>query len=202
MTTFSHSCIKPWADGPFQVPEVRSMATKADALLEQAVQVGLLHDDVKTARAGLPPDKRDSTTAVLAELVRRSKLTKFQAEAILKGKAKGLLLGNYILLDRLGQGGMGIVYRARHTMMDRTAAVKLLPATLKENTESVQRFLREVKAAAQLEHPNIVQAYDAGSVNGRYFLAMEYVEGVTLDTLVKERGRLPVSTAVDYVVQA
>jgi hypothetical protein len=139
---------------------------------------------------------------VLAELIRRGKLTKFQASHILKGKAKALLLGGYILQDLLGQGGMGLVFRARHTMMERTAAVKLLPATLKGNTENVQRFLREVKAAAQLEHPNIVQAYDAGTANGRYFLAMEYVQGVTLDKLVKERGRLPVSTAVDYVVQA
>src|SRR5262245_13717871 len=178
------------------------MATTVDALLEQAVQVGLLHDDVRTARAGLPADKRGSTPAVLTELVRHGKLTKFQAEAILKGKAKSLLLGNYILQDLLGQGGMGIVYRARHTMMDRTAAVKLLPATVKGNTQSVQRFLREVKAAAQLEHPSIVQAYDAGSLNGRYFLAMEYVPGVTLDKLIKQRGPLPVSTAVDYVVQA
>src|SRR5262245_1584035 len=178
------------------------MATKVDSLLEQAVQVGLLHDDVRTARDGLPADKRDSTPDVLAELVRRGKLTKFQANAILNGKSKFLLLGNYILQDLLGQGGMGVVYRARHTMMERTAAVKLLPATLKENSENVRRFLREVKAAAQLEHLSIVKAYDAGSGNGRYFWAMEYVQGMTLDKLVQQRGPLPVSTAVDYVAQA
>jgi tRNA A-37 threonylcarbamoyl transferase component Bud32 len=178
------------------------MAIKVDVLLEQAVQAGLLHNDLRAARAALPADKRDSPPDVLAELVRRGKLTKFQASYILKGKARALLLGGYILQDLLGQGGMGMVFRARHTMMERTAAVKLLPATLKENTENLQRFLREVKAAAQLEHPNIVQAYDAGTANGRYFLAMEHVQGVTLDKLVKERGPLPVSTAVDFVVQA
>jgi tRNA A-37 threonylcarbamoyl transferase component Bud32 len=178
------------------------MSTKVDALLEQAVQLGLLQCDLKTARDALPVDKRDSAAEVLAELVRCGKLTKFQATHILKGKGAALLLGGYIIQDLLGQGGMGMVFRARHTMMERTAALKLLPATLKENTESVQRFLREVKAAAQLEHPNIVQAYDAGSAKGRYFLAMEYVQGMTLEALVKERGPQPVSTAVDYVVQA
>ena len=86
--------------------------------------------------------------------------------------------------------------------MDRTAAVKLLPTTLNKNPADVKRFLREMKAAAQLEHPNIVQTYDAGCANGRYFLAMECVEGKTLDRTVKERGPLPVSLAVDFVLQA
>lgn len=179
-----------------------AMPVKVDALLDQAVKAGLLHDDLSVARDALPLDKRDSPEDVLTELVRRGKLTSFQAKHILKGKAKALVLGSYILQEPLGQGGMGMVFRARHSLMERTAAIKLLPPSLDKNPENVQRFLREVKAAAKLEHPNIVQAYDAGSANGRYFLAMECVEGKTLDRLVKDRGRLPVSIAVDYVVQA
>src|SRR5262249_15882388 len=129
-------------------------------------------------------------------------LTRFQANNIAQGKAKGLVLGSYILEEPLGQGGMGAVFRARHTLMERVAAVKLLPTTLNKDPETVQRFLREVKAAAKLVHPNIVQAYDAGSANGRYFLAMECVEGKTLDKIVKERGKLPVSLALEYMIQA
>jgi serine/threonine protein kinase len=178
------------------------MSVKVDTLLEQAVQAGLLTtDDVNGARAPLSKEKQDSTQDVLAELVRRGKVTRFQASQILKGKIKALVLGSYILLEPLGHGGMGVVFRARHTLMERTAAIKLLPPTLNKNPENVKRFLREVKAAAQLEHPNIVQAYDAGTANGRYFLAMECVQGITLDRVIKQRGRLPVSTAVDYIVQ-
>jgi serine/threonine protein kinase len=178
------------------------MSVKVDNVLEQAARAGLLADEVAAARAALPENKRESSEEVLAELVRRGKLTRFQAGHILKGRAKALVLGSYVLEEPLGQGGMGMVFRARHTMMERIAAVKMLPSALYKDEQNVKRFLREVKAAAKLVHPNIVQAYDAGSDNGRYFLAMELVDGKTLDKIVKERGRLPVSMAVDYMIQA
>src|SRR5260370_3228506 len=169
------------------MPRSPPMTVKVDSLLEQAVQAGLLHDDIIAARTSLPANKQDSPKEVVTELVRRGKLTRFQATHILKGRVKALVLGNYIVLEPIGQGGMGMVFRARHTLMDRTAAVKLLPATLSKNPDDVKRFLREMKAAAKLEHPNIVQHYDAACANGRYFLAMECVAGHTLDKVVKER---------------
>jgi len=149
------------------------MTVTVDSLLDQAMQAGLLHDDLRAARAALPADQRESPNAVVAELVRRGKLTNFQAKHVLKGKMKALVLGSYIIQEPIGQGGMGMVLRARHTLMDRTVAVKLLPSTMRKNPADGKRFLREMKAAAQLEHPNIVQAYDAACINNRYFLAME-----------------------------
>ncbi|MFL5340090.1 MAG: protein kinase domain-containing protein [Gemmataceae bacterium] len=178
------------------------MTVKVETLLDQAVQAGLLPDDVRAAQSALSSGQRESIDAIVGELVRRGKLTRFQGKHILKGKMKALILGSYVVQEPIGQGGMGMVFRARHTLMGRTAAVKLLPTTMSKNPDDVRRFLREMKAAAQLEHPNIVQAYDAACANGRYFLAMECVDGKVLDKIVKERGPLPVSLAVDFVLQA
>jgi WD40 repeat protein len=179
------------------------MAVKTASPLESVVQLGLLTtEELHAAEAALPEEKRQAVQEICNELVRRGKLTRFQANNIAQGKAKGLVLGSYILEEPLGQGGMGAVFRARHTLMERVAAVKLLPTTLNKDPETVQRFIREVKAAAKLVHSNIVQAYDAGSANGRYFLAMECVDGKTLDKIVKERGKLPVSLALEYMIQA
>jgi WD40 repeat protein len=179
------------------------MSLKTVSQLESIVQLGLLTaEELHAAEAALPEAKRQVSQEICNELVRRGKLTRFQAKNIAEGKAKGLVLGSYILEEPLGQGGMGAVFRARHTLMERVAAIKLLPTTLNKDPETVQRFIREVKAAAKLVHPNIVQAYDAGSANGRYFLAMECVDGKTLDKIVKERGKLPVSLALEYMIQA
>ena len=129
-------------------------------------------------------------------------LTRFQAQAIYQGKTHGLVLGNYVMLDKLGQGGMGEVYKARHKRMDRTVALKVLPAVATRSPEAVKRFQREVKAAARLSHPNIVTAYDADEAQGRHFLVMEYVEGQDLASTISKRGALPVAMAVDYILQA
>ena len=104
-------------------------------------------------------------------------------------------------LDILGKGGMGVVFRARHRLMDRVVALKMLSmAAIKPDT--VQRFFREVKAAARLSHPNIVTAYDAGEHAGTHYLVMEYVVGRDLAAIVKEKGPLPLRQAIDYVQQA
>ena len=96
---------------------------------------------------------------------------------------------------------MGVVYRARHRLMDRVVALKTLPpATIKP--DSVQRFYREVKAAARLSHPNIVTAFDAGEHAGTHYLVMEYVVGRDLSAIVKQKGPLPLRQAIDYMQQA
>jgi eukaryotic-like serine/threonine-protein kinase len=99
-------------------------------------------------------------------------------------------LGPYEILAPLGAGGMGEVYRARDTRLDRTVAIKILPASLSNNPEARQRFQREAKAISSLQHPNICTLYDIGSENGIDFLVMEYLQGDTLqDRLL--RGSLP-----------
>ncbi len=139
---------------------------------------------------------------LLAEMVRAGKLTEFQARAVAEGRTSSLVLGNYLLLDRLGEGGMGQVFKAWHRRMDRVVALKMLPAWATDSREAVERFQREVKAAARLSHPNVVTAYDADQAGNTHFLVMEYVDGEDLGSLVRRHGPLPVDRAVQYVIQA
>jgi serine/threonine protein kinase len=136
------------------------------------------------------------------ELIKRGKLTRYQAGALARGKSKGLILGKYELLDKIGQGGMGIVFRARHRHMGREVAVKILPPSATKSPDALQRFQREVRTAAQLNHENIVIAYDADQDSGVHFLVMEFVDGADLGQVVKRNGPLPVDQAVECVLQS
>ena len=135
-------------------------------------------------------------------LVRAQQLTRFQAAQVLAGKARALVLGDYVILDRIGAGGMGQVYKARHRRMNRVVAIKVLPPAALKDAQAVKRFGREVEAAAKLLHPNIVTAFDAGQANGQHYLVMEYVAGPDLATVVSDRGPLAPKMAVDYILQA
>ena len=115
---------------------------------------------------------------------------------------RGATLGNYSILDKLGQGGMGTVFRAEHRRMLREVALKVLSPEVLKAPQAVQRFHREVRVAAKLTHPNIVTAYDADEERGVHFLVMEIVEGTSLAALVKRHGPLPPKKAIDFVVQA
>jgi WD40 repeat protein/serine/threonine protein kinase len=104
-------------------------------------------------------------------------------------------LGQYRLLEKLGQGGMGTVYRARHVKLDRVVALKVLPKHRMSDDRAVSRFEREMKAVGRLDHPNIVRATDAGELDGTPFLVMEYVDGWDLGELVRHLGPLPIGDA-------
>src|SRR5262245_16071973 len=108
----------------------------------------------------------------------------------------------YKVLGLLGVGGMGAVFKAEHQLMERPVALKVINPHLVSNPEMVERFRREVKAAARLTHPNIVHAYDADQAGDTHFLVMEYVEGVSLAKLVARGGPFPVADACEYVAQA
>jgi serine/threonine protein kinase len=135
-------------------------------------------------------------------LYRTGKLTKYQVQAVYEGKTKGLVFGQYVVLDKLGAGGMGVVLKAQHRRMKRTVAIKVLSSAAMKQAGTVERFHREAEAAAKLSHPNIVTAYDADEHQGMHYLAMEYVEGKDLATVVKEHGPLPVQQAVECILQA
>ena len=145
---------------------------------------------------------RDDPEALARELVRQGRLTAFQATAIHQGKSRGLVFGEYVVLDKLGSGGMGRVFRAVHRRMHRVVALKVLPRTALDSPRSVERFEREVRAAARLSHPNIVAAYDAGVHDGIHFLVMEYVDGPDLGRLIRENGALPPMQGIEYAIQA
>ena len=108
----------------------------------------------------------------------------------------------YRVLQLLGRGGMGAVYKAEHRLMQRLVALKVIDRGLTGDPAAVERFRREVIAAARLTHPNIVTALDAEQVGNLHFLVMEYVEGTNLAALVARRGGLPVLQACNYAAQA
>ncbi|MBI5441095.1 MAG: serine/threonine protein kinase, partial [Deltaproteobacteria bacterium] len=101
----------------------------------------------------------------------------------------GRTFGNYEVVEELGRGGMGRVYLARHVPLQRDVALKLLAERFAEDEVYVQRFLREARAAARLNHPNIVQIYDFGQVGLHWYLAMEYVDGRSLAGFLTVLGR-------------
>ena len=111
-------------------------------------------------------------------------------------------LGEYQLLEKLGEGGMGAVYKARHTRLRRTVALKMLSRGRMEDPRAIARFDREMEAIGQLSHPNIVQAYDAREVEGMHFLVMEYIEGLDLAELLHRAGPLPIPEACEIIRQA
>jgi serine/threonine protein kinase len=137
-----------------------------------------------------------------AQLIRAGLLTPFQVNQLLKGRGADLVLGPYRLMDRLGEGGMGQVFKARHERLDRIVALKVIRKDKLADPAILERFRRETRAAAQLNHPNIVRALDADAIGPCHLLVMEYVEGPDLSQLVKRSGPLPVATACDYIRQA
>src|SRR5438874_13724003 len=134
-------------------------------------------------------------------LVRDGLLTHFQAEQILLGKWRRFTIGKYKVLERLGSGGMGSVYLCEHKMMRRRVAVKVLPTAKAADEASLERFHREARVVAALDHPNIVHAYDIDEDAGLHFLVMEYVDGASLQEIVKRAGPLDLSRAAHYIQQ-
>jgi serine/threonine-protein kinase len=150
-----------------------------------------------------PVAARAGDSRVLAkELLSRGWLTSFQINQLLRDRGKELILGSYVLLERLGEGAMGEVYKARHRELDRVVALKVIRKERLANPDAVHRFQREIRAASQLSHRNIVLALDADQVGDVAFYAMEYIEGTDLFRLVRKSGPLPVATACEYVRQA
>jgi len=182
------------------------MPVTTDQFLDSISTSGILSaEEVTKIRAGLTTLKAPIDPQKLAqELVKTGKLTKFQAQAIYQGKAKGLVCGDYVFLDKIGVGGMGQVFKARHKRMNRIVAIKILApqATVGDKSKALQRFQQEVETAAKLLHPNIVTAYDANEAQGLSYLVMEYVPGQDLHTSLKPDKKLPLDQVLDIVIQA
>ncbi|MFO0966988.1 MAG: protein kinase [Gemmataceae bacterium] len=147
---------------------------------------------------GIPPD----AGKMAGILVRDGFLTQFQAEQILQGKWRRFTIGKYKVLERLGSGGMGAVYLCEHKLMRRRVAVKVLPTAKAADPSALERFYREARAVAALDHPNIVHAYDIDQDESLHFLVMEYVDGSSLQDIVKKAGPMNVLRACHYVAQA
>jgi serine/threonine protein kinase len=120
---------------------------------------------------------------------------------VIRALAPGSILGNYVVLEKLGEGGMGTVLKAQHRRMERIVALKVLHGDATRSPANVRRFQTEVRAAARLVHPNIVNALDADEAAGCHFLVMEYVDGMVLSELLGRSGPLPIRDAVNYTLQ-
>ncbi len=129
-------------------------------------------------------------------------LNQWQVDNLLKGKYKGFTLGKYKLLGHLGTGGMSSVYLAEHPVMERLVAVKVLPKRFVEDPNYLDRFKREARAVAALDHPNIVRAFDIDQDGNTHYIVMEYVQGRDLQKIVKQDGPLDPCDAMDYIAQA
>jgi CheY-like chemotaxis protein/tRNA A-37 threonylcarbamoyl transferase component Bud32 len=182
---------KPWDDG-----ELRSILKQAaehyDLIAERKRLLRELHEKNR---------QLEETNAQLRKLT--TQLMEVNAELLKSVRKDKRRLGNYQLLELLTkQGGMGRVYKALHILLLKVVALKTLPAERMCDTEAVARFRREMKAVGQVNHPNIVQASDAGQVEGTHFLVMEFVEGADLAKLIAHNGPLAVADACELVRQA
>lgn len=166
---------------------------------ESIVASGLVPGDELNLACAAAKEDPHHLAKILKE---KGLLTEFQVLALNEGRGASLRVGNYDIMDRLGAGGMGTVFKARHRRMKRIVALKVLAAKLSENPVFVKRFQREVETIASLGHPNVVMAYDADEAEVGHFLVMEFVNGRDLAALVEKDGTLPLSEAVDCLLQA
>jgi len=168
----------------------------------------ILAEDWENLQPGVRNDilKARDLPEMLPQLIEHGLITAYQAGRIEAGTTFGLALGNYRVLDRLGAGGMGVVFRAEHIRMRKQVAIKVLPFGPERDPRILRRFFSEIRAIAQLQHPNIVGAIDAGEVadgqgNTLHFFVMEYVPGQDLEQLLRISGQLSVPKTCDLMHQ-
>jgi response regulator RpfG family c-di-GMP phosphodiesterase/serine/threonine protein kinase len=186
--------------------------TRADTLLSELLATSLIPVEDWEKLPATTQDRlracADDADTLLPLLIKAGMLTEYQAARVAAGNTFGLVLGNYRLLDRIGAGGMGVVFKAEHKYMRRLAAIKVLPLSADQNPLLLQRFYTEMRAVAQLQHPNIVCAFDAGRVDkpdpygqSLHYFVMEYVQGYDLEQLVEAQGPLAPVQACDLIHQ-
>lgn len=181
-------------------PESPSKGISVDSFVAGLRRCGLFDDSQVDAL--ISDVKSEDSSSMARELVSRHKLTQFQARALLKGRWKGLVLGNYEILKKLGQGGMGSVFRAKHKRLGRIVCVKVMNQAGRKSQSMLDRFRNEARTIAALSHPNFIVAHDADEAEGVPFLAMEFVDGDDLAKHVTANGPLKVPDALEIVRQA
>jgi predicted Ser/Thr protein kinase len=185
--------------------------------VEAAKRAGLASDEdlaraeAEAARASASAPKRVFEVLLEQGTVSRQKIEDLERQAekerstvstreALESKPRGSMFGKYQILAKLGKGGMGEVYRAIQPGLGRLVAIKILPPEMQRDPEFLERFNREAKALARLNHPNIVTVHDFGLEAGRYYIAMEFVDGANLRQLLKEK-KLTAEQALRIVPQ-
>src|SRR5262245_5447861 len=153
----------------------------------------------------IPPAKRTEPEHIDRRLARQAvqakALTIWQAQQLLAGRTGGFRVDRYVLQDLIGQGGMGRVYLARDSRLNRNVALKILSPERVNNPRAIARFQREARVGAQLQHENLVRIYDEGESGGKCYLVMEYIEGKTIGSMITERGPMPPAVAAKLARQ-
>jgi serine/threonine protein kinase len=173
-----------------------------DDLVQIVLKSGVVPEAVfSTYWKHLPEHEQTLPPHQLAEVfIRDGVITYFQASQFLQGKFRGIIIGLYKILERIGKGGMATVYLCEHPHYGRVA-MKVLPKSSAKDAEYLQRFYREAQTTARLDHPNIVRAIDVYCYESRHFLVMEYVDGALLADLVSQFGPFPIERACNYARQ-
>jgi serine/threonine protein kinase len=180
---------------PLNIDEFLDLVQKSGVVDEKRLTAYLDKLRSSTALPAVPKE-------VASQMVDDGLLTEFQADQLKQGKWKRFTLGKYKVLERLGAGGMGSVYLCEHKLMRRRVAVKVLPAAKAEDPSSLERFYREARAVAALDHPNIVRAYDIDQDENLHFLVMEHIDGASLQEIIKKTGPMDALRAAHYMRQA
>jgi tRNA A-37 threonylcarbamoyl transferase component Bud32 len=178
------------------------MLSDCSALTESLSGHNLIEDASVNVTVRDLASKYENPKDLAEELVRRGWLTAFQKELILAGKADELVLGKYVLLDKIGEGGMGAVYKARHRVLKAVRAIKVIRPDRLSGPAAVDRFYREAEVVAKLHHPNIILAHDADKHGNVHYFVMEYAPGADLGQLLQRCGPLPAADACAYIRQA
>jgi serine/threonine-protein kinase len=183
------------------------MAIDSVSNLVEALRQSRLLEPAQQEEIDRQLQSRFTDPRVLArELIQRGWLTPYQVNQLMQGHGNELVLRTggteYKILERLGAGGMGQVFKARHSQLNKIVAIKVIRKEHLEKPDAVHRFKREIRAVSKLSHPNIVMALDADTAGDTHFYAMEFVDGTDLSRLVKEGGPLPIPVSIEYMKQA
>jgi formylglycine-generating enzyme required for sulfatase activity len=191
-------------DGPYFFSAGHAPPTKdPDQFFDALARSGLFDaDDMKDVRRAWKAFRSTDVAAFAQTLALEQRLTEFHVRQLLRGKTRGWILNEYVVLHPLSAGGMGWIYRAHHRPSHRTYALKVTPPHLARATSAVKRFRREIEAVARLRHPRLVTAVDAGEADGINYLVMEEMPGHSLAEWVELNGPMRVLTAVDMIRQA
>ena len=189
---------------PHRPTTIVCMALTLEQYGKSIVAAGLLTgDELRTWWTSLTPERKPrDVESFAARLVEDGKLTHYQSQVLLQGKGSALAFGNYVLTQQIGVGASGYVFKAKHKHSGRLVAIKILSNAFAQDEKALKRFQREIEAAGRLVHPNIVQSFDAGQLNGQHYMVMEFVDGSDLTDIVKNNGVYNVEGAIKAIRQA
>jgi len=166
-----------------------------DAAMDKVRETRKPLADILVAENTIDITTADRLTKALRRIVRDER-AKSEGGMLVKKQ-----IGGYKLIRRIGEGGMGEVYLAEQLTMHRTVALKILHNKWADDEEFRKRFLLEARAAGQLSHQNLIQVYDVGKYQGKYYFSMEFIDGVTVEDLIRHEGAMPVDKVIDICMQ-